>query len=478
MAMLIRSTSTLGVSLLLILQFCTGACATENVTCQIPAGQMIEDASKSVPQLFTLATALEQALKHNKTVLSAKEELLSAKAGKKRALGAMLPHAYASMLAKNQEGLKHRETNPDYITQASNDRRLGINQTVFDMPTFSRYTGAGLQKERAALYLKYVELDTLYNTEKEFFTLLSAVENVKSYRKSVERMQAQLKSALAFYARQMKPRLHVLQMQTQLAKAKSQLSAAENRVDTQRARLISILSLPQDAAVIFKGSLGNVQICTLDRLSTYIDMAFKTRPDVLVRKKDAEISKQGEEVIEGEYYPKVSAFAEYNQKELDYGSVWNSNYDVHYPYADGNHETYAVGLNVRWDFFEGTSTHYALKEQKRKTQSAVFKYQKLKEDVAAEVKRSYLDVIQYRNQINLSRAYVNEAQETYSRADKRYKLGIGTSTELVDASRELIDAEVSLNTALADYNTALAALYYSSGGFDQLKTLGNQPLVN
>lgn len=470
--MRILCANTLCVSILLTLLMGTASpAAAQNATCGIPAGELAPE-TNSAPRIFSLSEALRQAMEHNKYIRAAREDILSAKAGKNRAMGQMLPHAYASMRLENQEGLKDKETNPDYVTKASNDRRVGINQTVFDMPTFSRYTGAGLQEERAKLYLKNVELEILYTTEKEFFTLLSAIENVKSYRKSVERMQKQLESALAFYEKQMKPRLHVLQMQTQLAKAESQLSAAENKVATQTAKLVSVLSLPEHAEVIFKGDLENVKMCNLDRLSRYIDMAFKTRPDILVRKKDAEISKQGEDVIEGKYYPTVSAFAEYNQKELNYDSVWSNYSQTHSLRADETHETYSVGLSFRWDFFEGTTTHYALKEQKKKTKSALLKYQKLKEDVAAQVKQSFLDVVQYRKQINLSRAYVKEAQETYSRADKRYKLGIGTSTELVDASKELIEAEVSLNTALADYNIALAALYYASGGHQELRALG------
>ncbi len=468
--MLKHRSGTLGVLFILMLLSCPHSFAAENASCQIPPGQEGLNQAEDNPgsqnpalKVYTLNNALTQALAHNKYILAAKEDILSARAGKSSAFGAMLPHAYVAMDAMNQEGLKDKELNADYMTQAQNYRRLGVRQTIFDMPTFGRYDGAALQEERSKLYLQQTQLEILYTTEKEFFELLSSKENVKSYEKAVERMEQQVRSAKAFYEKQMKPRLHVLQMQTQLAKEQSRLSSAKNKVKIQQAKLVSILSLPQDTPVAFTGSLEDIQVCNLERLSTYIDMAFETRPDILIRKKEIEISKQGESIIEGKYYPTVAAFIEYNQKDIDYGKD---------RYADANHETYSVGLNFRWDFFEGTSTHYSLQEQKRKTQSTNLKYQKIKENVATQVKQSYLDVIQYKAQIELSRTYAKEAQETYSRADKRYKLGIGTSTELVDASRELIDAEVSLNTALAAYNSSLAALYYSSGGYQRLRELG------
>lgn len=457
------------IALTLILTFCPTSFAEENATCQIPLHQPGIDEDTGDPaddpavKIYSLSDALTYALRNNKYILAAKQDMLSAQAGKKSVRGQLLPHVYASMYLRNQEGLKDRELNGDYVTQAQNTRNVGVRQTIFDMPTFGRYSGSALEEERSHLYLQQVELEILYRAEKEFFALLSAKENVKSYKKAVERMHEQVWSAQAFYDKQMKPRLHVLQMQTQLAREESRLSRAENTVKTQRAKLISILSMSQDTPVVFTGDLENIQMCNLERLASYIDLAFKTRPDVLMKKKDTDISKKSEDIIEGKYYPTVSAFMEYEQKELDYAKR---------RYTDGNHETYSVGLNFRWDIFEGTSTHYSLMQQQNKTRSADLRYRKLKEEVASQVKQSYLDVIQNRKQIDLSRAYVNEAQETYLRADKRYKLGIGTSTELLDASRELIDSEVSLNTALSSYNTALAALYYSSGGFERLKALG------
>lgn len=412
---------------------------------------------------YDLERALKRAMEENRYIKAAQSDIMASEAGENRSRSELLPHAYATMDVSRLDSLLDDERNSDYLDQLSNTRRLGIRQTLFNMPAFSRYESASLQAERSGLYLQHVELEILYTTEREFFAYLSAVENVKSYQKAVERMKKQVQSAKAFYEKQMKPRLHVLQMQTQLAKEESRLSEAENLVETQEAKLISILSLPQECDVQFQGNLETTRIRALKELRHYITQALKERPDVLVHKKDVEISEERENVVWGEFLPEISGSADYNQKEIAYDN--NS-------YPNRTHEYYTLGLNFRWNFFDSGSSYYGVKEQEQRTQSTKYKLEKLMEDVVAQVKESYLDVKQLEKQIYLSKAYVKEAQETYDRADRRYKLGIGTSTELVDASRELIEAEVSLNRALADYNAALAALYYSSGGDEELKLLG------
>lgn len=408
---------------------------------------------------FDLYGALNRALAENKSIKAARAEILASAAGERKALSALLPHASASMNVSKING-SNTASSLDYVDQESNIRRLSVNQKIFDLTTIGRYEGASLEYERAALNLQHVELGILYTTEKEFFALLSAIENVKSYQKQVERMKKQVESAQAFYDKQMKPRLHVLQMKTQLAKAESQLSDAENRVETQQAKLVSILGLPEDAVVDFVGDLKKMHIHKPQKLGHYITQALDERPDILIRQKDVKIVQKRKETVKGEFFPTLSGSIDFNQREVDYDK-----------FRDRYDDYVTIGLNLNWNFFDSGASYYGVQEQKQRAQSAKHKLEKLKEDVIAQVKESYLDVLQLEKQISLSKAYVNEAQETYDRSDKRYRLGIGTSTELVDASRELIEAEVSLNRALADYNSALAALYYASGGDEQLKDL-------
>lgn len=411
---------------------------------------------------YTLQSALTRALTANKSIRAAEADSSAATAGVGRSLGPLLPQAYASMNVRKLSNLRDETWHTDYLDQASNTRRIGVQQTLFDMPALNRYQGADLEEDRANLYLKSTQLDIIRNTETEYFSLLSAKENVKSYKKAVERMERQVESAMAFYERQMKPRLHVLQMKTQLAKANTLLTEARNQVKSQRANLLSILSHPQSGDITFAGILNKTKTIKLGDLSAYLETAAAKRPDALIRKKNVEIAEKQADVVRSEFLPTISATADYTQDDIDYDSQSVRN---------KNHEYYTVGVNVNWNFFSGMGTYYGTKQQEKLTESAQLSYEKVLEDIAAQVRNSYETTIQFRKQIAMAKTYVTEAQETYDRADKAYRLGIGTSTDLLDASNTLVDAEVSLNMAYADYNKGLVTLYYQCGSKEDLMLL-------
>ncbi len=403
---------------------------------------------------YDLPAALKRAEQANKEIQAAAADLLGAQASQGTTRSALLPQAYVTFNAKSQHSFQDKEQHTDYIDQNTKTARAGVRQTLLDMPAYSRYQGSILEKERANIYLRYVRFNVLYKTERQFFLYLRARENVKSYQKAVERMQQQVEAAQAFYKRQLKPRLHVLQMQTQLSKAESQLVQARNAVRTQKSRLDGLLALPESNNVEFIGALSNTQIHPLKDLPVYIARALDQRPDVTIRQKDVDISRQSERIVRGGFFPTVSLSAE------------GIRYDVNYEnsrHKDRDHEYYTLGVNASWNLFQSGHSFYSLRSQKQKTRAASLRLEKLREDVATQVKESYLNVRQYEEQIALARIYVREASETWERAEHGYRLGVSTSTDLVDAARSLVDAEVTLNMALADYNIARADLAHACG---------------
>ncbi len=403
---------------------------------------------------YDLSAALKRAGQANKEIQAAEADLLGAKANRNASRSTLLPQAYVSFNAKNQRSLKDNERHSDYIGQNTKTARAGVRQILFDMPAYCRHSGSILEEERAKIYLRHVRDNVLHKTKREFFLYLRARENVKSYQKAVERMQQQLEAARAFYRRQLKPRLHVLKMQTQLSKAESQLVQARNIVLTQKSRLDTLLALPEPNQAQFIGSLSNTKIQPLNDLPTYIAAALNQRPDVAIRKKDVAINQQNERVAKGSFLPTVSLSAESIHYEVDYQNK---------RHKDREHKYYTLGVNATWNLFQSGQSLYRLRGQKQKTRGAALRLEKLQEEITAQVKESYLKVQQYEEQIALARTYVHEASETWERTSHGYRLGVSTSTDLVDAARTLVDAEVSLNMALADYNIAHADLDHACG---------------
>ncbi len=402
---------------------------------------------------YDLSSALKRADEANKDIEAARAELLGARADQSGGLAGLLPRVYVSFDGRQQYSFKDKESHSDYVDQTTKTFRGGVRQPLFDLQAFYRWRGSVLEKKRAADYLRYIRLKVLYDTERQFFLYLRARQNVKSYQKAVERMQKQVESARAFYERQLKPRLHLLQVQTLLSKAESQLMQARNQLGREENRLISLLALPEQERAEFIGSLSNTRIYPLGELAVYTAAALSRRTDIAIQKKDVEIRRQGERLAWSDFFPSVTLSAEGVRYEIDYSDKRK----------DREHEYYTVGVNASWNLFQGGASFYSLRSRKQKTRVALLRLEKLQEDIRVEVRDAYLRVRLYEEQIALGRTYLREAEETWERVERGYHLGVSTATDLVDAARTLVDAEVELNVALADYNIARAGLAYVCG---------------
>ena len=134
--------------------------------------------------------------------------------------------------------------------------KLAVTQPLFTgFKLLSNYQKASLAKDQAEANIKYSELTLVKSVQKAFLALLQARSNVQSNKDSVARLESQYKVAQAYYDVGLKPRLDVLQAESDLATAEQNLLKAQNNVLVQTAQLNSLLNLPLDQDTNFVGEL-------------------------------------------------------------------------------------------------------------------------------------------------------------------------------------------------------------------------------
>ena len=87
----------------------------------------------------------------------------------------------------------------------------------------------------------------------------------------------------------------------------------------------------------------------------------------------------------------------------------------------------------------------------------------LKDAVTLEVTQNYLSVKQNKMKIDISEMGVKQAQENMRITSERFKQGIVTSSDVIDAEVALLQAKTSYTNSLVDYELAKAKLNKSLG---------------
>ena len=403
---------------------------------------------------LNMESAVNQALKANKSIDSAYSAAEAAESGRKSARGAFGPALSVNFSADKRskepvvQGVR-RGSKETYGMEARLDQPLF---TGFNL--LANYQKAALQEEQAQAERRQIELNIIGLVQQNFLSLLSAREMVRSAKDSLDRLNTQLKITQQFYEVGLKPRLDVLQAETDAASAEDSLLQAQNNLDTQQARLNTLLNLPLEDNVEYVGELTFIPFS--GTLEECLDRSYFLRPDVYIANKTVEISYKDKMAAASNFYPQVYGYLSAESQ----GDTWRA---AGSDTAETDYSAWNIGATATWNLFEWGKSYYATQQASHLISKVKADEQDLLQQVAYEVKSRLLKINEAAKRIVVAQRGLVQAQEAYRMAIARYEAQVGTNIDVLTAQASLTSAEAYLTTARADYLTSLSMLYTSMG---------------
>lgn len=434
---------------------CSQAIAQDNATNSVVAAES---------QTFDLRQATARALESNHRLRAYQYKADGAGNSVHVARSLLLPRIQASgswNSIKNPNNTT--ENDVDYINQKSKTYSLQAQQNLFDgLIRFSNLAQAKAKRARAEEELRKTELDTINSVQTTFFKLIQVRADIDTYQASVKRLEMQKEAAEAFFRLEMAPRLTVLQAETSLAQTAQKLSRAKSDVDIHTAKLLSLLGYADQSSVTFRGELKEFLYDSQLQLANCVRQAQEKLPELMMAKKEIDIAKEDLNMTLGRFFPKVDATTSYVKQDTDYKQANVRDLDRKY---------YTAGLNFSWEIFSSGETIFDAKAKKKLLQAAEEEFENTRLNVYAYVQENYRNLMEGKNQIRIALLRTRESQEAYDQASMRFRSGIGTSIDLLDAQEKATSAEAALNQARADYLISLSNLYRAMG--EKNETLGH-----
>jgi outer membrane protein TolC len=395
---------------------------------------------------LNLEKAVHMALVNNSGVKIAKTELAAAKAQKDQAKGAR----WGSLSATHYSGRYEKYQSSTVLDNPANTH---TNSVSLALPI---YTGGKLEGniEKAAKNLEAYKYGmegsyqtAEYNATKGYYDVLNASNSVALCTETVNRLADHLKNTEAQFNVGVVAKVDVLTSQVNLADAQQSLTKAQNSYDYSVASLDNVIGLPQNTKLnLSEGLEYKAYNNTLDNCITY---AMTNNPSVHQAELAVDMAKAAQKVANAGNIPQVNLAAE---------NDWAKD---KFPGSDKN--AWAVGVNVSWNFWDYGVTAAKVAEAKANVLNAQETYRQTSDSIRLSVRNSYLSLREAEKRIGTSSVSVAEAEEAYRIAVIRYQAGVGTNTDVIDASVYLTTAKNNYITALYDYNTSLAALKQGMG---------------
>ena len=308
----------------------------------------------------------------------------------------------------------------------------------------SRYAreGAGAGYEEALQQAKYDAISGYYTLIMNRNLVDVAQQAVKDYQGHVTNVQAQYNVGLVASS-------DVLAAKTNLADSETNLVKAQNSANLSEASLNQVIAYPVQTAI--NTAEHDLQYkpynVTLEQAKAY---ALLHRSALV---KSAMAVKEAEEAlkkVKSGYLPTVGVEAGRGYADPD-GYFGTSNKSWH------------IGAKASWSLWDGGATQNKVKVATDTLEKAKEANLAAVDSVLLAVQKAYLNLRSAEQTIQSTQTAVAQGQESFRIATLRYRAGVGTNLDVLDAETKLTDARNNYVQALYNYNISIAALEQLTG---------------
>lgn len=411
--------------------------------------QLADKAAKDVAT-FPSALALNEvktvdlALKNNRT---AKQSMWAYEAAKST--------VSATAASKNPSvGYSYSATRARGATDASSVTERGTNGFSLSVPVYTpsvdaaidgaRYDreGAGASYEEALQTAKLTAISDYYTLIMYRNLVDVAQQSVRDYDGHVTNVQAQYNVGLVASS-------DVLAARTNLADAQTTLITRQNSADVAETDLNIVIGYPVSTSIETADKEMHYlpYNVTLEQAKAY---ALLHRATLVKSAMDVKSAEESVKQAKAGYLPTVSLTADKNYKSYD-------------NYRGTSNNGWSVGAKASLDIWDGGSTRNTIKVREAQLESAKEANLAAVDGVLHEVQSAYLNLRAAEQTISSTKVAVEEGQESFRIASLRYRAGVGSNLDVLDAETSLTTARNNYVQALYNYNIYVATLEQAVG---------------
>jgi outer membrane protein len=429
------------------------ACAVRGRAQQTPAAPTLTNAPASTPseRQLTLQEAEAIAVKNNPEITVGKLQALQSREFVREARSALLPQVNLSVTAVDSN--PGSRISAGYLTNPTVYPRAAAGASVSQLITdFGRTTNlvsssvfqAKAQDENAIATQQQIVLavDTaFYNTLETKALLQVAEETVKARQLSVDQIQALTNAKL-------KSDLDLSFSKVDLARAKLLLLESRNSYEASLSTLSAILGYPERQDIVAMDPTMQAVPPAVD-VAPLIQEALNQRPEVRALQNEVTAASKFGKAEHDLWWPTVSATGVVGAAPVrdDHISNWYG----------------AVGVNINIPVFNGFLFNARAKSADLVTDVQRKKLQDLQNNVARDVRNSWLDTEKAYERLSVTQQLREQAALALELAQARYKLGLGTIVEFSQAELQKTDAELQDTDAHYQYLLTQIVLAYEMG---------------
>jgi outer membrane protein TolC len=426
---------------------------------------MAQPAAESSP--LTLQQAVNIALEKNPLRKAALADTRVASADVREARSVLMPRLMFSETATRgndpvyvfgSELRQQRFTNADLALNRLNtptpignfSTRFGGTWNLFD--SFASWHGMNRAKQMndaAGHQLARTEQEIVFRVVDSYYAVLLATKQLEVAEQAVKTAQAIMDRSQARFDSGLVVESDLLTAKVRKAARQQEVIRARNNLDLARAQLSTAMGVPVDSVLQPAEALAEhtFQAPVLQEIEK---LALANRPDLKRIQSEESAQQQSVAMAKSSFGPRVNAFAGW---EMDNPTF----------VAGGGGNNWLGGVEVQFDIFQGGAKRAELSRERALQERVTAMKQVAGDGVRLEVRRAYYDLDSARQEIEVARAAIAQAQDSLRINQNRYDGGLTTITDLLVAEEATRRSQTDYWEAVYRFHTSYANLELASG---------------
>jgi len=419
------------------------------------------------PAQLTLQQAVQIAMEKNPLRKAAIADLKAANADVREARSFLMPHlnfsetatrgndpvyVFGSKLrqqrfATNDFALNKLNTPPPFGNFTT---RFGGTWNLFD--SFASWHGVTRAKqvnEAAAHQLDRTDQEIVFRVVSAYNQVLLASKQLEVAEQSVKSAQAIMDRSQSRFESGLVVESDLLTAKVRMAARQQELIRARNDLALARAQLNLTMGMPAESEFQLAESLAERHL-PVPALAEAEQEALNKRQDLKRVAAEEAAQHQSVAIVKSSFGPRVNAFAGW---EMDNPTF----------VAGGGGNNWLGGIELQIDIFQGGAKRAELSRQRAFEEKIAAMKLAATDGVRLEVRRAYYDVDSSRQQIEVTRAAIAEAQESLRINQDRYDSGLTTITDVLSAEEAARRSQTDYWEAVYRFHTSYANLELASG---------------
>jgi len=300
--------------------------------------------------------------------------------------------------------------------------------------------------------LDRTDQEIIFRVVSSYYNVLLAAKQMEVAEQSAKTAQSIMERSRARFDTGLTVESDLLTAKVRMAARQQEVIRARNTLEEARAELNTALGMPVESPFQLAEGLAESAL-PIPPLQDVETQALTNRPDLKRIASEEAAQRQSVSVAKSSFGPRVNAFAGW---EMDNATF----------VAGGGGNNWLGGIELQFDIFQGGARRAELSRQRALEEKVVAMKQAASDAVRLEVRRAYYETDSNRQQIDVARAAIAQAQESLRINQDRYDSGLTTITDLLGAEDAALRSQTDYWEAIYHFQTSYANLELASGSLN------------